>query len=392
MVFLRGWLPRLPRSRDEKEGSLSFCQIITFGKMIRKALRKANIHWRPQQLHFGPEWIVLGVNNLCNMSCKMCDVGVGYEGSNFYANLMGAKPLNMPLELATLIFEQAAKYFPKVKIGYAFTEPIIYPHLVASLAVADRLGLYTSMTTNALKLRNLAPQLAEAGLNDIFISLDGPPEVHNEVRGHRQSFEWAVEGMEKVFALPGRKPSISVFCTITEWNIGRLQEFLAIFKGMPLGSIGFMHTNFVPDDVATRHNAIYAGKYPATASNMAQIDLSKMDLDLLWREVQAIQKTDYGFPVTFSPKFSDFASLKSYYQEPEKIIGKVCNDAFRMMMIKSDGSVIPAHGRCYQHKVGNVYTETLPEIWNSGAFGTFRKDLMDAGGLLPACARCCSAF
>ncbi len=360
--------------------------------MIRKAFQKVNIRLRPQKLYFGPEWIVLGVNNICNMSCKMCDVGVGYEDSNFYANLMGAKPINMPLELAERIFQETATHFPKTKIGYAFTEPIIYPHLVESLAIADRLGLYTSMTTNALKLRNMATELAEAGLDDVFISLDGPADVHNEIRGNKRSFEWALEGMEKVFAIAGRRPAISVFCTITEWNIGRLQEFLAIFKGMPLRTIGFMHTNFVPVELADRHNAIYAGKYPATASNMAQIDLGKMDLAGLWREISAIRKEDFGFPVTFSPDFKDEAALRRYYQQPELLIGKVCNDAFRMMMIKSDGSVIPAHGRCYQHKVGNLYESSLPEIWNSAAFGGFRKDLMEAGGLLPACARCCSAF
>ena len=360
--------------------------------MIKKILQKANARWMPRKLQFGPEWIVLGVNNICNMSCKMCDVGIGYEGSNFYANLMGAKPINMPLELAERIFQQTAQYFPGTKIGYAFTEPIIYPDLVPSLAIADRLGLYTSMTTNALKLRNLAPQLAEAGLDDIFLSLDGPADVHNEIRGNKKSFEWAVEGMEKVFSLPGRRPKVSIFCTITEWNIGRLREFMRFFKGMPLSTIGFMHTNFVTNDVMERHNAIFGGKYPATASNMELIDLQKMDFDLLWEEISEIQQGEWGFPVSFSPRFQDRAAMERYYAHPGEIIGKTCNDAFRMMMIKSDGTVIPAHGRCYQHTVGNIYTQDLPEIWNSTAFGQFRNDLVEAGGLLPACARCCSAF
>ncbi len=343
-------------------------------------------------MHFGPQWIVLGVNNLCNMSCKMCDVGIGYESSNFYANLMGAKPLNMPLELAERIFQQTARHFPATKIGYAFTEPIIYPHLIPSLQIADRLGLYTSMTTNALKLRNMADELAQAGLDDVFISLDGPPDIHNEIRGNKRSFEWAVEGMEKIFGIQGRRPAVSVYCTITEWNIGRLREFVGLFKGMPLAGMGFMHTNFVSEEVADQHNAIYAGKYPATSSNMALIDMAKMDLPLLWEEIRAIQSQDWGFPISFSPKFKDFEAMQHYYHHPGEIVGKICNDAFRMMMIKSDGTVIPAHGRCYQHTVGNIYETDLPQIWNSAAFGGFRKDLMAAGGLLPACARCCSAF
>ena len=120
--------------------------------------------------------------------------------------------------------------------------------------------------------------------------------------------------------------------------------------------------------------------------------MEKMDLPLLWKEITEIRAKDWKFSTSFAPNFRDYGQMVDYYSKPGEIIGKVCNDAFRMMMIKSDGSVIPAHGRCYQHTVGNIYQQSLPEIWNSQAFGSFRKDLMAGGGLFPGCARCCSAF
>ncbi|HHG86654.1 MAG TPA: radical SAM protein, partial [Bacteroidetes bacterium] len=333
--------------------------------MITRILKKANLHFRPGKLHFGPEWIVLGVNNLCNMHCKMCDVGVGYDGSNFYHNLMAARPLNMPIDLIKRIFDETATYFPQAKIGYAFTEPIIYPHLLESLAYANEKGLYTSMTTNALKLRKMASELAEAGLNDIFISLDGPQDIHNEIRGNKNSFQWAVEGIKKILALPGKRPQISVYCTITEWNIGHLLPFVEFFKDIPLAQMGFMHTNYTPQNLADRHNAIYGGQYPATASNMEEIDLDAMNLDLLWQEMEAIRSREWPFEIVFSPELPDKAALKRFYLQPEEILGKVCNDAFRTLMVKSDGSVIPAHGRCYNLTVGNIYKDNLKEIWNA---------------------------
>ena len=128
-------------------------------------LKKANIRLYPQKLFYGPEWLVLGVNNICNLHCKMCDVGVSYNQSNFFENLMGSKPLNMPLELISQVIEQAARYFPNTKLGYAFTEPLIYPHLIESLQLAQQHQLYTSITTNALTLKRHAVALAEAGLN-----------------------------------------------------------------------------------------------------------------------------------------------------------------------------------------------------------------------------------
>jgi radical SAM protein with 4Fe4S-binding SPASM domain len=81
-----------------------------------------------------------------------------------------------------------------------------------------------------------------------------------------------------------------------------------------------------------------------------------------------------------------------FYHHPEQLIGNSCNDIYRNIMIKSDGSVIPAHGRCYNLQLGNIYEESLKEIWHSKVLSTFRKDLENAGGLMPACSRCCSAF
>src|SRR5690606_36818481 len=108
---------------------------------------------------------------------------------------------------------QTAEFFPKGKIGYAFTEPLIFPHVIESLYYAKEKNRYTSITTNALTLKQKAQEICRAGLNDIFISLDGPEEIHNQIRGHKSSFQKAVEGIEEIFnnSVP---PEISVSCVI----------------------------------------------------------------------------------------------------------------------------------------------------------------------------------
>lgn len=359
--------------------------------MIKEKIKSLNKRLYPQKLFYGPEWIVLGVNNICNLHCKMCDVGIEYTASNFYQNLMGASPINMPLELINNIFDQTAEFFPKAKIGYAFTEPLIFPHLIESLYYAKEKNLYTSITTNALTLKQKVQEICKAGLNDIFISLDGPEEIHNQIRGHKSSFQKAIEGIEELLNNSVR-PEISVFCVITEWNIGHLKRFADYFIKYPLKQIGFMHTNFTPDFVVVDHNKVYGDKYPATISNTDQIQISKMDLNILRDEIIEIKKSDYPYTISFSPEINTEDDLNTFYNQPEKLIGKICNDVYRNIMIKSDGSVIPAHGRCYNLTIGNIYDNSLKEIWNSKTVADFRKDLMNAGGLLPACSRCCSAF
>ncbi len=321
----------------------------------------------------------------------MCDVGVNYNESNFYQNLMGTQPLHMPLDLFKKIADQAAKYYPNTKLGYAFTEPLVYKHLYESLKYAAERKLFTSVTTNALNLRKIADKLIDAELDELYVSLDGPADIHNEIRGYNQSFEKAVEGIDYLFHQK-RKPKISIYCVITQWNIGRLKEFLDYFKDYPLAHIGFMHTNYTPDALAERHNLHYGNLYHATASNMKDIDITSYDLNALHAEILEIKQKKYAFPVSFSPEITDKEKLIGFYHHPEKFHGKKCYDVFNTIMIKSNGDVIPAHGRCYNLKIGNLYEDTLPAIWNSGVIAKFRNDLNKAGGLLPACSRCCSAF
>lgn len=359
--------------------------------MILKILKHTNQNVFPKNYFFNPEWIVLGVNNVCNLHCKMCDVGTNTLETNFAQNLIGTDPLNMPLELIQRIIDQTALYFPKAKLGYAFTEPLVYPHLKESLHYAQSKKIKTTITTNALTLKQKAKTIVDSGLDELFISLDGPQEIHNQIRGHQKSFQKAIEGIDEVLRL-NSKQSISVFCVITEWNIGFLKEFIDFFKKYPLKEIGLMHTNFTPQSIADNHNVIWGNSYSATASNVEQINITNYNLEMLWEEILEIKKNKYNYKVSFSPEISSKEKLIEFYHNPEKIIGKKCNDVFSNIMIKSDGSVIPSHGRCYNLELGNIYNETLKEIWNSSVLKQFRSDLIKNGGLLPACSRCCSAF
>ena len=351
-------------------------------------LKNLNKKVFPSNYIFAPEWIILGVNNVCNLHCKMCDVGTKSLDTNFAQNLVGTHPINMPLPLIEKIIDEMALHYPTSKLGYAFTEPLVYPHLEASLNYAKQKGIETSVTTNALTLKQKAAVVAHT---TIYISLDGPQDIHNEIRGHKKSFQKAVEGIEAVLAI-NPKATIGIFCVITEWNIGHLTAFLTFFRDFPLQQIGFMHSNFTKQHIADKHNEVWANSYPATASNVDEVNIDNFDLDVLWNEIATIKSENYKFPVSFSPEIASKEKLVEFYHQPELKIGKMCNDVFTNIMIKSDGSVIPAHGRCYNLELGNIYNENLKHIWNGRVLKKFRATLSKNGGLLPACSRCCSSF
>lgn len=359
--------------------------------MLSEKIRNINARLYPSHVFQAPKWIVLGVNNVCNLHCKMCDVGNQNLDSNFAQNLVGTHPINMPKELIFKVIDQTAQHFPTSKVAYAFTEPLVYPHLVESIAYATEKKLFTTVTTNALTLRQKAEKLSEAGLGHLYVSLDGPLEIHNEIRGNKKSFQKALEGIEQI-AQQANPPKIDIICAITEWNIEYLMQFLEDLSHLPINEVAFMHTQFVDPDMAHLHNQTWKDLYPATASNLDEVDVTKMDLTLLLQQIQTIRKRKFPFRVSFSPEISTTDELNRFYLKPDQLIGKHCGAVFNSLMIKSDGSVIPAHGRCFNLTVGNLYEAPLNTIWNSETFSVFRKNLMESGGLFPGCSRCCSAF
>ncbi len=358
--------------------------------MIKGKFRNINARVYPRKVLLGPEWVVLGVNNVCNLHCKMCDVGNGNTDTVFAQNLIGTHPLNMPVDLIRKVIEQTARYSPQSKLAYAFTEPLVYRHLEESLALAQEKKLFTTLTTNALVLRQKAKMLCEKGLGQLYVSLDGPEEVHNEIRGNKRSFQKALDGLDAL-AAEENPPQIDIICAITEWNTGNLKELLDALKGYPIREVAFMHTQFTDEKMAEKHNARWGHLYPATASNLDEVDFTKMNLDELMKEIKEIRKESYPFTVSFSPEIKEEKLLHDYYLKPDRILGKYCTAIFSSIMFKSDGTAIPAHGRCFNLTIGNIYEQDFPEIWNSKTAADFRSSIMKEGGFMPACSRCCSA-
>lgn len=360
--------------------------------LLTRTIKKANKIVYPKHLLFGPEYIVLGVNNVCNLHCKMCDVGTQNLETNFAQNLVGSHPLNMPIELFKKVVDEVAENYPKAKLGFAFTEPLVYPHLKEALLYAKQKNIYTSLTTNALNLKRKADDLVEGGLKKLMISLDGLGDVHNEIRGNAQSFQKAIEGIEYITS-KSNEIEVSVFCVITEWNYTHLLEFVKYMSAYKLQEIGFMHQNFITKEVADNHNLLYGNLYHTTHSNIEQTNIKSINLSVLHSQIKAIkdQANQFAPKVSFSPEINELSVLETYYHHPEIKVGRECNDVFRNVMIKTDGHVIPAHGRCFNVSMGNLNHQSLPEVWNSTMYGKFRSDLMQADGLFPACNRCCSA-
>ncbi len=345
---------------------------------------------------FAPEWIILCINNFCNLKCRMCDVGIGERASVFYANMIGDDPTNMSLDLLRTILDGAMRFRPLPKIGLAFTEPLNHVHILDFCREIAQRGFFCSITSNGFMLPQRADALVGIGVDEINISIDGPQEIHDLVRGRKGSFIRLYDGIEKVNAARLRsgknKPRVRISSTITDLNYTSLRACLQQIAPLRPDNINFAHLSFITDEMASAHNALYPGEMSVAHSCLGDMDIESIDPSKLSHEIASAKAyaNEVGLPVTFHPDLTTVDQLERYYREPAEYIGGTrCTDPFKMMMVKTDGTVIPAHSRCYNYPLGRVQDAPLADLWNNARSTAFRRVLHEAGGSLPACTRCC---
>lgn len=334
-----------------------------------------------------PTVFVLGVNNFCNLYCRMCDVGTGHSDTNFGANLLGSDNKMMSLDLCKKTLDQIAEWSPGAAVAFVYTEPLAWPPIAAAVAYATEMGLRPQVTTNGLLLSRHAEALVNAGCQELVISIDGPSKIHDFIRRKKGSYDKALDGVAQVRRFDPTMP-ITVSCAITQWNAGHLAQLAEDLIDSQITQIIVVHNQFTDGAVAAMHTE----KYPwlaATASNVFESDVTEIDLEVLQSDLDRLGVLDLPYTLKIVPELNSAAKLKTYYQDPGQFVGTRCDDPFRIMMIDSDGEVIPAHGRCFRFPIGNINDIPLKSMWNAKGLKDLRKSLNDAGGLLPACARCC---
>jgi MoaA/NifB/PqqE/SkfB family radical SAM enzyme len=349
-----------------------------------------------------PEWLVLGINNACDLKCRMCDVGLGAAGTVFWRNLIGDRRQNMTQALLDAILQQAAGFWPRPKIGLAFTEPLNHPHILDfSRTIVER-GFYCQITSNGSMLPRVAERLVHIGIDELVLSVDGPPDAHDRIRGRNGSFQKIFDGVTRLNAvktrLSRRRPRVGLSFTVTDANYNRVLDFVRAVEPLRPAVIHIANLNFISQPMADTHNASYDGDLRVVPSCQSAIDPAQMPVEDLFDELQQVrryvQARGADAPrLHIAPDANDPATLRLFYQDHLTFVGdRRCTDPWKMMMIKTDGTVIPAHGRCYDYPVGNVTGTPLTSIWNGPRFLEFRRTLRDAGGALPACARCCGVI
>ncbi|MEJ2245295.1 MAG: radical SAM/SPASM domain-containing protein, partial [Acidobacteriota bacterium] len=226
--------------------------------------------------------------NHCNLECRTCirrswNGPTGkMSGSTFDRVVEGLRPFSRP---------------PGVFFG-GLGEPLAHPDIVDMIRRMKSLGCYVELITNGTLLNNsLSEQLIDAGLDLLWLSLDGAtPESYRDVRlgavlpevlsnlMELRSARWKKHhpvGLDLML-----QPQIGIVFVAMKRNISDLPAVLRLAN--ELGAIHFLVTNVLPYTAEMQEEVLYSNALNDTiyvsAPILRVLDFPKMDVNETTRE------------------------------------------------------------------------------------------------------------
>jgi len=373
---------------------------------------------RPETLPM-PTFVQLRVTNLCNLRCKMCgqwgdtgifrsqsseDAGDGAVERARIVELIGAKR-QLALADYVRLLDELAPARPIVSLFGG--EPFLYPDVLPLVREIKARGLTCTVITNGGRLETLARDLVEAGIDSIAVSIDGPPEVHNRIRGRSDSFEKAAAGIRAVAhwqkKLGAAVPFQMAILPVTELNIEAIRPALDALRELPLDTINVGLRWFVPPSVGAEYERVMREEFGIAATSWKGFDFEggsivatrgrqMAELVKLLRGLRRRRFLDstLGRPWTsFVPEVPPDRVPEYFTNFGETFGHSLCPVAWYFAQIEPDGDVTFC-GDFPDYVIGNVRRQPFTEIWKGERAQRFRAKL--AKEPLPICARCCGSY
>jgi MoaA/NifB/PqqE/SkfB family radical SAM enzyme len=367
-----------------------------------------------------PTFVQLRVTNLCNLRCKMCgqwgETGIfrhdglsasATDGKAEAARIRELIGLNRQLGLDDYrrLLDEVAPFAPIVSLFGG--EPLLYPEILPLIREIKNRGLTCTVITNGGRLEAVARDLVEAGIDSVAVSIDGPPELHDRIRGQQGSFERAAAGI-RALAHWRRKlrrtlPMQIAIVPITELNMEAIGSALEALRRLPLDTINLGLRWFVPEEAGARYEAVMRETFGVRAEswkgfafdNRAAFAAGSAPMTDLVRLLRAL-RTRRFLDSTLSRPWVSFVPdvpperVPEYFSDFSQTFGhRLCPVAWYFAQVEPDGEVCFC-GDFPDYFIGNVRKQSFREIWTGEPAMKFREKL--AREPLPICNRCCGSF
>jgi len=316
-----------------------------------------------------PFRINVAVTYRCSLKCKMCNIW------EIYRKTPNRAKDEMTADCYASLFESISDEL--FWLGLTGGEPFLKKDLVdiIYLAASKSRNLHIlELTTNGfsekLTEKRVSEILEETSIPFITVgvSLDGPPSMHNYVRGRRQAWSRAITTYKNLCAISSSHPNLSphISYTISRHNAGHFSDFLDALAeeeiepdtdsiSISLEQSGHLYHNVGPE----KSSLLYA---------------ADADIRFLLSRIRISNSFSKGIVEIGRNLFKKMFLISAidFLERPNKMV-LPCAALFCSCFIDPFGFVYPCS--IYGEKLGNIRETSFRRIWHSHTASKLRESI-----------------
>ncbi|MBV8867260.1 MAG: radical SAM protein [Acidobacteriaceae bacterium] len=254
-------------------------------------------------------------------------------------------------------------------------EPLMHSDVFRLSDMLRSRNIRVTLLSTGLLLNRYAQQIA-ARIDDVIVSLDGPPHIHDQIRRVPGAFAQLEQGIRAIHDLNPDYP-ISARCTIQSLNYAWPSETVRLAKRLGLSSISFLAADLTSE--------AFNRSRPWEVYRQAQVALTLEEVWTLQRELESVDRDWHasGFVAENAEKLCRISNHFRAQLGLSRPQAPRCNAPWVSAVIEANGTVRP----CFFHRpIGSLKSHTLPQVINGFEAQQFRASLDVTTN--PVCARC----
>jgi len=333
-----------------------------------------------------PKFISFTVTNACNLRCKMCGQ---WSEEGYIRNRTVDARQRMTLEDWKRLVDEIAQHkirFILVRGG----EPFLFKGIIELLQYIHARGIFLSVDTNGTFLDRFAEHLSTISRMHITFSIDGPEEVHDQVRNEQGSFRKIKRNIELLAELEkknGNTISKSICFTISRYNYGSLGAMADVARSLSIPSVNIVPYYYFSEEVGAKYETELREDFqcPAFSWRGFHHEESGVEFERFKGELRRY-RASLGDVVDFPylPLTED--EYKIWFQDQTTTVRSAsCMNVENLIDIQPSGEA----NFCVDfpdYSIGNVKHASIDELWNSPRAQQFREYRRKKS--LSVCHRC----
>jgi len=256
-------------------------------------------------------------------------------------------------------------------------EPFLFKGIIELLKYIHGKGIFLSVDTNGTILDLFAEDLSKISNMHITFSVDGPEEVHDQVRYVKGSFQKIKQNVALLTDLEkkcGNRISKSICFTISKYNYSSLGRMADVTRCLSIPSVNIVPYYHFSNEVGIKydtelrenfHCAAFSWKGFHHEESGVEFDRFKEEL----RRYRASLGDIYEFP--YMPLTEDEYRIW-FHDQTTQVRSATCMNVEKLIDIQPNGDA----NFCVDfpdYSIGNVKHARIDELWNSPRAHRFRE-------------------